>query len=99
MAWLLDCNCTFVNSIFCQSQTAQIQTPNHHKQPIADSPVNNANQSGADQGNSMAEQATNIDKRGLATAKQSLMLVFESPEQDNQNHDAHDRYRAWLGCT
>ena len=85
---------SYLNSIFCQSQTAQIQTPNHHKQPIADSPANNVKQSGADQRNAMAEQATNTGKKsGLATTMQSLMLVFESPEQDNQNHDANDRYR------
>jgi hypothetical protein len=62
MAWLLDCNCPNLNSIFRHSQTAQIQTLNHHKQLIDDSPVNNANQSGADQGNAVAqgraEQAT-----------------------------------------
>jgi hypothetical protein len=35
MAWLLDCNCSTLNSIFRQSQTAQNQTPNHRQQPIA----------------------------------------------------------------
>jgi hypothetical protein len=51
-----------LNSIFRHSQTAQIQTLNHHKQLIDDLPVNNANQSGADQGIAIAqvraEQAT-----------------------------------------
>jgi hypothetical protein len=44
-----------LNSIFRHSQTAQIQTLNHHKQLIDDLPVNNANQSGADQGNAIAQ--------------------------------------------
>jgi len=69
MAWLLDCTCFILNSIFRQSQTAQIQTPNHHKQPIADSPANNAKQSGADQRNAMAEQATNTGKKWLGKNK------------------------------
>jgi hypothetical protein len=47
----------------------QIQTPNHHKQPIADSPANNAKQSGADQRNAMAEQATNTGKKWLGKNK------------------------------
>jgi hypothetical protein len=76
MAWLLDCNCTSLNSIFCQSQTAQIQTPNHHKQPIADSPANNANQSGVDQGMPWQNRRQTPVKRGLAITKKSLMLVF-----------------------
>jgi len=44
-----------LSSIFRHSQTAQIQTLNHHKQLIDDLPVNNANQSGADQGSAIAQ--------------------------------------------
>jgi hypothetical protein len=84
MAWLLDCNFPNLNSIFRHSQTAQIQTLSHQKQLIDDSPVNNANQSGAGQGNAIAqgraEQATKhptkSSKRGQKPANLKMLFIW-----------------------
>jgi hypothetical protein len=89
MAWLLDCNWITLNSIFRYSQTAQNQIPNYHKPPTAVWPTNNTNQSGANQGNTMAGQdRTGQDRLQtlviscLATTKQSSILAFVPPDQD-----------------
>jgi hypothetical protein len=69
MAWLLNCNWSTLNSIFRHSQTAQNQIPNYHKPPTSVSPINNTNQSGANQGNAMSGQATNTGKKSLGNNK------------------------------